>query len=83
MVLPAPVFLQICPSNPMGLKSSQPQSCELFPPRLDEQLNLKHPPVRLATLIDWSEIERTFLRTELPIDPSSLTRWTGLSGREG
>ena len=60
MVLPAPVFLQSCPSNPMGPKPSQPQSGELFRPRLDEQLNMKHPLVRLAALIDWVEIERTF-----------------------
>ena len=128
MVLPVPVFLQIPPGSPMGPKPSQPQSGELFRPRLDEQLNMKHPLVRLATLIDWAEIERTFavsftcgrgrpalpvrlvagllylqhtfdasdeavvntwvenpywqffcgetyLQTELPIDPSSLTRW--------
>lgn len=83
----------------MGPKPSQPQSGELFRPRLDEQLNMKHPLVRLAALIDWAEIERTFavsftsgrgrpalaprlvagllyLQTELPIDPSSLTRWS-------
>ncbi len=41
----------------MGPKSSQPQSGKLFRPRLDEQLNMKHP---LVTLIDWAEIERTF-----------------------
>ena len=44
----------------MGPKPSQPQSGELFRPRLDEQLNMKHPLVRLATLINWAEIERTF-----------------------
>ena len=44
----------------MGPKPSQPQSGELFRPRLDEQLNMKHPLVRLAALIDWAEIERTF-----------------------
>ena len=60
MVLAVPVFLQICPSNPMGPKSSQPQSGELFRPLLDEQLNMKHPLVRLAKLINWAEIERTF-----------------------
>lgn len=120
----------------MGPKSSQPQTAELLRPRLDEQLNMKHPLVRLAALIDWGEIERTFaasftsgrgrpalpprlvagllylqhtfdasdeavvntwvenpywqffcgetyLQTELPIDPSSLTRWRKRIGEEG
>jgi IS5 family transposase len=44
----------------MGPKPSQPQSGELFRPRLDEQINMQHPLVRLAALIDWTEIERTF-----------------------
>ena len=120
----------------MGPKPSQPQSGELFRPLLDEQLNMKHPLVRLAKLINWAEIERTFatsftsgrgrpalpprliagllylqhtfdasdeavvntwvenpywqffcgetyLQTELPIDPSSLTRWRKRIGEEG
>lgn len=120
----------------MGPKPSQPQTAELFRPRLDEQINMKHPLVRLAALIDWTEIERTFavsfpsrrgrpalparlvagllylqhtfdasdeavvntwvenpywqffcgetyLQTELPIDPSSLTRWRKRVGEEG
>jgi hypothetical protein len=58
--LPVPVFLQIPPRNPIGPKPSQPQSGELFRPKLDEQLNTKHPLVRLTALIDWTEIERTF-----------------------
>ena len=44
----------------MGPKPSQPESGELFRPRLDEQINMKHPLVKLAALIDWPEIERTF-----------------------
>jgi len=120
----------------MGPKPSQPHSGELFRPRLDDQLNMQHPLVRLAALIDWAEIERTFavsftsgrgrpalparliagllylqhtfnasdeavvntwvenpywqffcgetyLQTELPIDPSSLTRWRKRIGEEG
>lgn len=120
----------------MGPKPSQPQTAELFRPRLDEQINMKHPLVRLAMLIDWDEIERTFavsftsvrgrpalpprliagllylqhtfdasdeavvntwvenpywqffcgetyLQTEAPIDPSSLTRWRKRIGEEG
>ncbi|KTT25688.1 IS5 family transposase [Pseudacidovorax intermedius] len=120
----------------MGPKPSQPQTAELFRPRLDEQINMKHPLLRLATLIDWAEIERTFavsftcgrgrpalsprliagllylqhtfdasdeavvntwvenpywqffcgetyLQTEAPIDPSSLTRWRQRVGEEG
>ena len=61
MVLPVPVFLQISPGSPMGPKPSQPQTGELFRPRLDEQINMKHPLVRLGALIDWAEIERTFV----------------------
>ena len=120
----------------MGPKPSQPESGELFRPRLDEQINMKHPLVKLTALIDWPEIERTFavsftsargrpalpprliagllylqhtfdasdeavvntwvenpywqffcgetyLQTEAPIDPSSLTRWRKRIGEEG
>jgi len=120
----------------MGPKPSQPQSGELFRPRLDAQINMQHPLIRLAALIDWTEIERTFaasftscrgrpalpprlvagllylqhtfdasdeavvgtwvenpywqffcgetyLQTEAPIDPSSLTRWRKRIGEEG
>ena len=44
----------------MSPKPSQPQTAELFRPRLYEQINMKHPLVRLAALFDWEEIERTF-----------------------
>ena len=44
----------------MGPKPAAPQTDALFINPLDELINLKHPPVRLAGLIDWSEIERTF-----------------------
>lgn len=44
MVLPEPVFLQIPSMSP---KPSQPQTAELFCPRLDEQINMKHPLVKL------------------------------------
>src|SRR5580765_3728240 len=44
----------------MGPKRASPRSDELFRSRLDEQINMRHPLVRLAGLIDWSEIERTF-----------------------
>ena len=120
----------------MRPKPSQPQSGELFRPRLDEQINMRHPLVRLAGLMDWEQIERhfashftsgrgrpalaprlvagllylqhandasdeavvntwvenpywqffcgeTYLQTELPIDPSSLTRWRQRIGEEG
>lgn len=40
--------------------SLQPQTAELFRPRLDELINMKHPLVKLVALIDWAEIERTF-----------------------
>lgn len=44
----------------MGPKPSQPQTAELFRPRVDEQINMHHPLVRLAALIDFTEIERAF-----------------------
>jgi hypothetical protein len=44
----------------MGPEPSQPQTATLFRPRLDAQINMQHPLVRLAALIDWTEIERTF-----------------------
>lgn len=44
----------------MGPKPSQPKTAEQFRPRLDEQLNMQHPLVRLAALIDWTEIDRIF-----------------------
>lgn len=136
MVLSEAVFLQIFLRIAMGPKPSLPQTVELLRPRLDELLNMKHPLVRLAALIDWAEIERsfsvsftsgrgrpalpprlvagllylqhtfdasdeavvntwvenpywqlfcgeTYLQTELPIDPSSLTRWRKRIGEEG
>jgi len=36
----------------MGPKPSQPQTAELFRARLDEQINMQHPLVQLAALID-------------------------------
>lgn len=44
----------------MGPKPSSPRTKALFINRLDELINLKHPLVRLAGLVDWCEIERTF-----------------------
>lgn len=120
----------------MGPKPRSPDSDDLFISRLDELINMKHPLVRLAALIDWPEIERnlsvsftsergrpalpprlvagllylqhtfdasdeavvntwvenpywqffcgeTYLQTEAPIDPSSLTRWRKRIGEEG
>ncbi|MDB5745141.1 MAG: transposase, family [Polaromonas sp.] len=120
----------------MGPRPHAPQTDELHRPRLDEQLKMSHPLVRLANLMNWDEIERsfgahfassrgrpalsprlvagllylqhandasdeaavatwlenpywqyfcgeTYLQTELPIDPSSLTRWRKRIGEEG
>lgn len=122
--------------EPMVPKPSQSQTVELFRPRLDEQINMKHSLVRLAVLVDWAEIERafavsftssrgrpalpprrvagllylqrtfdasgeavvntwvenpywqflyveTYLQTELPIGPASLTRWRKRVVKEG
>jgi IS5 family transposase len=120
----------------MGAKPNVAHSGQLFISRLDELINIKHPLVRLAALIDWAQIERslsvsftscrgrpalsprlvagllylqhtfdasdeavlntwvenpywqyfcgeTYLQTELPIDPSSLTRWRKRIGQAG
>lgn len=44
----------------MGPRPTLAQTPAPFRARLDEQINLRHPLVRLAGLIDWGEIERTF-----------------------
>ena len=120
----------------MGPHVPQSPAPDMFRQRLDEQINMKHPLVLLAGLINWDEIHRTFaghfssgrgrpalsprliagllylqhafdasdeavvntwvenpywqyftgetwLQTELPIDPSSLTRWRNRIGEEG
>ncbi len=120
----------------MGPLPSHPSSSELFRQPLIEMLNPKHPLVKLADMIDWPTIERsfgahfastrgrpalpprlvagllylqhaydcsdeavvntwienpyfqyftgeTYFQTELPIDPSSLTRWRQRIGEEG
>lgn len=120
----------------MGPKPVLPQTAELFRQALRGQINLKHPLVRLADLIDWQRIEsvcsahfpsgrgrpaspprlvagllylqhafglsdegvvwgwvenpywqvftgETYLQTEPPIDPSSLTRWRQRLGEAG
>jgi IS5 family transposase len=43
----------------MRPKPDIPDSNDLFVSRLDELINMKHPLVRLAGLIDWAEIERS------------------------
>ena len=44
----------------MGPKSPTAQTLQLFGYLLDQHLNLKHPLIQLAVLIDWSEIDKTF-----------------------
>ena len=119
----------------MGPHIPQSPALDMFRQRLDEQINMKHPLVLLAGLINWVEIHHTFaghfssgrgrpalsprliagllylqhafdasneavvntwvenpywqyftgetwLQTELPIDPSSLTRWRKRIGEE-
>jgi transposase, IS5 family len=44
----------------MGPKAPVAQSSELFRQPLCEMLNAKHPLVKLADVIDWEEIERSF-----------------------
>jgi IS5 family transposase len=44
----------------MSPKSPTPQTQQLFGYPLDQYLNLKHPLIQLAALIDWSDIDKTF-----------------------
>lgn len=46
----------------MGPKPSLPRSGDLFRQPLIEQINTKHPLVRLAAVIDWPLIERSFAK---------------------
>ena len=43
----------------MGPKPAAPQSDDLFRSRLDQLLNMNHPLIKLAGLIDWERIETT------------------------
>jgi IS5 family transposase len=36
------------------------KTSDMFRPRLDEQLNMKHPLIRLTGLMDWELIEHHF-----------------------
>ena len=42
----------------MGARPRAPHTDELPRPRLDEQLKMSHPVVRLSQLMNWDEIER-------------------------
>ena len=44
----------------MGPMPTQPQTDEMFRTRLDEQIKMSHPLVRLSSLMNWQEIERSF-----------------------
>ena len=44
----------------MGPKPRTPSESQPPRPRLDEQIDLGHPLARLAALIDWAQIERSF-----------------------
>lgn len=44
----------------MGPKPVLPQTGEMFRQRLDEQINMRHPLVRLSGFIDWARIEAEF-----------------------
>ena len=44
----------------MGSKTHAPQTDELPRPRLDEQLKMSHPLIKLSQLMNWEEIERSF-----------------------
>lgn len=44
----------------MGPRPRAPQTGQLARPRLDEQFKMSHPLIRLANLMNWDEIERSF-----------------------
>lgn len=44
----------------MGPMAQTPQTDEMFRPRLDEQLKMTHPLIRLSSLMDWQRIEADF-----------------------
>lgn len=44
----------------MAPKTPTAQTQQLFGYPLDQHLNLKHPLIQLASLIDWAEIDKTF-----------------------
>ena len=44
----------------MGPRPRTPRMDELPRPRLNEQLKMSHPLIRLASLMNWQEIERSF-----------------------
>ena len=44
----------------MGPKAPVAQTSELFRLPLCDMLNAKHPLVKLADVVDWEEIERSF-----------------------
>jgi hypothetical protein len=46
----------------------------LFGYPLDQHLNLKHPLMQLAALIDWAEIDKTFSGQLSPIAAAQLCR---------
>ena len=60
----------------MGPQSPAP---DMFRPRLDEQINMKHPLVRLAELIGWDEIHRSFAGY---FCTSSVQPYRGIAARE-
>jgi IS5 family transposase len=58
--MPEADFLQIAMRPEMGPRSKTASPSQATRPRLDEQIDLGHPLARLAALIDWDEIERSF-----------------------
>lgn len=44
----------------MGPTAQTPQTDEMFRPRLDEQIKMTHPLIRLSSLMDWQRIEADF-----------------------
>ena len=54
----------------MGPKATAPQSQDLFRPMLIELVNLKHPLVKLAEMIEWEHIDMLCV----PLFPSQRGR---------
>ncbi len=65
----------------MGPTQQTPQTDEMFPPRLDEQLKMIHPLIRLSSLIDWQRIETDFSKhfSSSRAHPALSDCWLALS----
>ena len=73
------VSLQIASRIAMRPNPSLPCTGELFCPRLDEQLNMRHPLIRLAGLMDWEQITPNHLQRQFKAVPIICSRFVDRS----